>query len=482
MSELQNILRNKIFVFIISLCSIFYIFSYLILPFSTADTTFYALIGRGMLQEHMLPYQYVFDHKPVGVYVLYGVWDALTAPLPVGKFTVLALLSLAAFAAMARSIWHTRWLWVFAALVLLGAPFELLAGNTETLLITTELAVIWLTRKGTFATTQQTNRALLLMAAGATFGLTVNINYLEGICLFLPVCFLLLTNTRPLFNVVLFALGTCGGLVVLFSPYLVQGHHALADYFTLQHTFLHSYSAKLSKRIKAVLLLAAYLAVFSPILIKWFGQKSILKTAPTPDTTLLTLWFVSSVPAALLSGHPFSHYSGLWFAPVSIMLVLLAQQKEALPIGALAPACALTLFSGGQEIQVNLTLHQNLEKIDYAKVANMAAGQKVLNIRAHHAHYYMANLISADRYLFRDHIDIIFKKQTTQHYLDDLAQRPAFVMLPYAGCQTGAIEQPVCAVLQSHYQQVYAVRTVHKKTRHKIDASDLSFELYKIRN
>ncbi|WP_231621163.1 hypothetical protein [Acetobacter pomorum] len=292
----------------------------------------------------MLPYQYVFDHKPVGVYVLYGVWDALTAPLPVGKFTVLALLSLAAFAAMARSIWHTRWLWVFAALVLLGAPFELLAGNTETLLITTELAVIWLTRKGTFATTQQTNRALLLMAAGATFGLTVNINYLEGICLFLPVCFLLLTNTRPLFNVVLFALGTCGGLVVLFSPYLVQGHHALADYFTLQHTFLHSYSAKLSKRIKAVLLLAAYLAVFSPILIKWFGQKSILKTAPTPDTTLLTLWFVSSVPAVLLSGHPFSHYSGLWFAPVSIMLVLLAQQKIHFSGWAFAPLATVVVL------------------------------------------------------------------------------------------------------------------------------------------
>lgn len=482
MLDLQSIFKNKIFIFIISLCSIFYIFSYLILPFSTADTTFYALIGWGLLQDHMLPYQYVFDHKPFGVYVLYGVWDALTAQLPVGKFTVLALLSLAAFAAMARSIWHTRWLWVFAALTLLGAPFELLAGNTETLLITTELAVLWLARKGTLATIQPTTRILWLLAAGVMFGLTVNVNYLEGICLFLPVCFLLLANTRPALNIILFAIGTCGGLAALFTPYFIQGHHALADYFALQHQFLHAYSGKLSKRIKAVLLLAAYLAVFSPILIKWFGQKSILKTAPTPDTTLLTLWFISSVPAALLSGHAFSHYSGLWFAPLSIMLVLLAQQKGTLPIGALAPACALTLFSGGQEIRANLALHQNLEKIDYAQIANMAAGQKVLNIRAHHAHFYMANLISADRYLFRDHIDIVFKKQAVQHYLNDLAQHPAFVMLPYAGCQTGAIEQPVCAVLQNHYQEVYAVRTVHKKTRHKIDASDLSFELYKLQN
>ena len=61
MSDLQTILKNKVFVFIICLCSIFYIFSYLILPFSTADTTFYALIGRSLLQEHILPYQYVFD-------------------------------------------------------------------------------------------------------------------------------------------------------------------------------------------------------------------------------------------------------------------------------------------------------------------------------------------------------------------------------------------------------------------------------------
>ncbi len=479
MSELQKILRNKIFVFIISLCSIFYIFSYLILPFSTADTTFYALIGRGMLQEHMLPYQYVFDHKPVGVYVLYGVWDALTAPLPVGKFTVLALLSLAAFAAMARSIWHTRWLWVFAALVLLGAPFELLAGNTETLLITTELAVIWLTRKGTFATTQQTNRALLLMAAGATFGLTVNINYLEGICLFLPVCFLLLTNTRPLFNVVLFALGTCGGLAVLFSPYLVQGHHALADYFTLQHTFLHSYSAKLSKRIKAVLLLAAYLAVFSPILIKWFGQKSILKTAPTPDTTLLTLWFVSSVPAVLLSGHPFSHYSGLWFAPVSIMLVLLAQQKIHFSGWAFAPLATVVVLSGVDETHKNLKDYINFKQIDYTRVSDLVQQQKVLNIRTPHTHFYMAHLHSFDRYLFRDHIDIIYGKNAAQHYLQDLSQHPAFVMLPYQACTSGTIEQPVCAYIQQHYQQVYSVR-IGKPGRKK--PNRFSFELYKIQN
>ncbi|WKC16439.1 hypothetical protein [Acetobacter pasteurianus] len=479
MSDLQTILKNKVFVFIICLCSIFYIFSYLILPFSTADTTFYALIGQGLLQDHMLPYQYVFDHKPFGVYVLYGVWDALTAQLPVGKFTVLALLSLAAFAAMARSIWRTRWLWVFAALVLLGAPFELLAGNTETLLITTELAVLGLARKGTLATIQPTTRILWLLAAGVTFGLTVNINYLEGICLFLPVCFLLLANIRPVLNISLFAIGTCGGLAALFAPYFIQGHHALADYFTQQHQFLHAYSAKLSKRIKAVLLLAAYLAVFSPILIKWFGQKSILKTAPTPDTTLLTLWFISSVPAALLSGHAFSHYSGLWFAPLSIMLVLLAQQKLLFPGWAVVPLAAVVGLSCVDEIHKNLKDYINFKQIDYTHLSDLVQQQKVLNIRTPHTHFYMAHLHSFDRYLFRDHIDIVYGKNAGKHYLQDLAQHPAFVMLPYQGCSTDKVEEPVCVYIQQHYQQAYSV-LIGKAGKKK--PNRFSFELYKLKN
>ncbi|AOW48311.1 hypothetical protein [Acetobacter ascendens] len=479
MSDLQKILKSKVFIFIITLYSIFYIFSYLILPFSTADTTFYALIGRSLLQEHMLPYQYVFDHKPVGVYALYGVWDALTAPLPVGKFTVLALLSLAAFAAMARSIWHTRWLWVFAALVVLGAPFELLAGNTETLLITTELAVLWLTRKSTLATTQHTARTLWLLAAGVTFGLTVNINYLEGICLFLPVCFLLLTNTRPFFNVALFALGTCGGLAVLFSPYLAEGHHALADYFTQQHQFLHAYSAKLSKRIKAVLLLAAYLAVFSPILIKWFGQKSILKTAPAPDTTLLTLWFVSSVPAALLSGHLLNHYSILWLGPITIMFSKLVENHTNFSIYSFLPLIFFQSYNIQNDIHKNIKEYENINYINYRYIYEITKYQKILNIRAQQSHFYMGHLISFDKYLFHDHIDIVYGKNAAQHYLQDLSERPAFVMLPYEGCSTGKVEQSICSYIQQHYRQVYSVR-VGKLNRKK--PNRLSFELYKIKN
>lgn len=479
MSDLQTILKNKVFVFIICLCSIFYIFSYLILPFSTADTTFYALIGRSLLQEHILPYQYVFDHKPFGVYVLYGVWDALTAQLPVGKFTVLALLSLAAFAAMARSIWHTRWLWVFAALALLGAPFELLAGNTETLLITTELAVLWLARKGTLATIQPTPRILWLLAAGVTFGLTVNINYLEGICLFLPVCFLLLANTRPVLNISLFAIGTCGGLAALFAPYFIQGHHALADYFTQQHQFLHAYSAKLSKRIKAVLLLAAYLAVFSPILIKWFGQKSILKTAPTPDTTLLTLWFISSVPAALLSGHLLNHYSILWLGPITIMFAMLVENYTKFSIYSLLPLILFQSYNIQNDIHKNIKEYSNLNHINYKYIHEITENQKILNIRAQQSHFYMGHLISFDKYLFHDHIDIVYGKNATQHYLQDLAEHPVFVMLPYKGCSTGEIELSVCSYIQQNYHQVYSVR-IGKINRKK--PNRLSFELYKLKN
>ncbi|GAB31256.1 hypothetical protein BJI49_08395 [Acetobacter pasteurianus] len=479
MSDLQTILKNKVFVFIICLCSILYIFSYLILPFSTADTIFYALIGRSLLQEHILPYQYVFDHKPFGVYVVYGAWDALTAPLPVGKFTVLALLSLAAFAAMARSIWHTRWLWVFAALALLGAPFELLAGNTETLLITTELAVLWLARKGTLATIQPTTRILWLLAAGGTFGLTVNINYLEGICLFLPVCFLLLANTRPILNISLFAIGTCGGLAALFAPYFIQGHHALADYFTQQHQFLHAYSAKLSKRIKSVLLIAAYLAVFSPILIKWFGQKSILKMAPTPDTTLLTLWFVSSVPAALLSGHLLNHYSILWLGPITIMFAMLVENYTKFSIYSLLPLILFQSYNIQNDIHKNIKEYSNLNHINYKYIHEITENQKILNIRAQQSHFYMGHLISFDKYLFHDHIDIVYGKNATQHYLQDLAEHPVFVMLPYKGCSTGEIELSVCSYIQQNYHQVYSVR-IGKINRKK--PNRLSFELYKLQN
>ncbi|MDG6094733.1 hypothetical protein LOC54_06360 [Acetobacter sp. AN02] len=442
--------------------------SCLMLPYMAVDTPFYTLIGRSMLHDQILPYRYIFDHKPLFGFLLYGLWDSVM-PVKTGMFTILALVCAAATSAVARAIWKTGGITLFLILIAAGTSFEILSGNTESFQILLQISILSLLR---------TSSLPGIFATGIATLLTININYLTAVCLFAPVLFLLLTRPSPVKRTASFSAGFIAGAALLFSPYLLHDPQALADYFRQQRNFLHAYGADSKERLLTLRTAATWLAFFVPPLALWI-RKYIVRVQGkiSRDDLLLLIWFLSGLPAACLSGHAFAHYNLLWFTPVAIMTARLLQDSLR-PAGlriALIPAILLTGFSLVQVTADNIKKYKRFSHIDYRRLSSLTHGEPVLNIRAREALFYLANMKTADPYLFREHIDIVFGPHAAEHYLRDLSRNPPFVLLTWDGCGNGKIEAPVCAYLRAHYRKAESVKITSRSGK----IHSLSFDLYR---
>lgn len=460
-------------VFLIAILFGGYLLSYAILPFSNGDTAYYVVLGRGILREHALPYSYAFDHKPLGVYLFYGLWDKLV-PLTYGTFLCLACLLMAAFVAVCQHFCSfNRWVaWIL--LVACGAGFSVLDANTETVLVTGEALILSLLYRGA---TQQ--KPVLFFLAGVILSYVSNINYLSVVCLFLPCGLILLSpGWFRVKNVALAFVGLCAGLCVLFSPYILEGHGALQTYFSMQREFLHYYSGSWKARLETVLWSTLYTLVLGPILLAWIKAFRPGLQMTHRKALILPLWFVSSLPATVLSGHPFDHYYFLCFAPTCIMLACLLQKPHIFPRYALLPLGIFSVVEMGSHIHKNIKESLYLSRVNYTGISDEIGKNKVLNIRADHTVFYSSDLRPFDIYLFQDHVDIRFGKENAwKRYMQDLFHRPVYVVTPYDGCARQSVEAPVCQWLQTHYTRIYSVNTRHI---HQQKYQRFSLDLYKL--
>lgn len=451
-----------------------YALSYCVIPFSDGDPAYYVLIGRGLLRDHILPYNYAFDHKPFGVYLFYGLWDRI-APFTLGKFTLLAVLLSGAFVTISRAFGSFNRGLAFGLLTVCGAIFDVLSGNTELVLVVAEALILALMLKGI-----ETNKTGLFFLAGCLSALAVNVNYLAGVCLLGPMALLLFSpGWFRLSRCVMAGLGGVVSLVALFSPYLIVGHGALQSYFSMQRSFLHNYSGALSERLQCVFWMTFYLGLMLPILLGWIRRFPFnLADESTRRTMILPVWFASSFPATLLSGHPYQHYFILCFAPATLMLAILFREGAFPSRLALMPLWLSSVFFMGTEVKRNVTIALYTSRVDYTEIARQVGQAKVLDIRTFHAVFYLSDLRPFDVYLFSDHIDIFFRQNAWKRYMQDLAQNPLYVVAPYKGCERHEVEAPVCQWLHDHYTQAYAVNVRHI---HKSRPNKFSLSLYKLR-
>ncbi|MFT9296315.1 MAG: hypothetical protein ABF544_11370, partial [Acetobacter orientalis] len=258
--------------------------------------------------------------------------------------------------------------------------------------------------------------------------------------------------------------------------YLYSDPLALIEYFQQQKQFLAAYSPSFTTRLFTVIKLFCYVLFFIPVLYVWVQQNIFQKQERIgPNSILLGLWFVSGLIASCISGYPFEYYYILWFFPITIMIAQIIKKPEKNFKWFFMPIAILTLFSVVDSTINNIIKYRNIHAIDYVKMASLTKGGSVLNIRALQTHFYMADLKNFDPYLFKEHIDIAFGSRAAAHYMHDLEQKPLSVLLPYQGCEIGAVEATVCHYLHENYQKIYEVKIV--KLSGKID--HFSFELYK---
>jgi hypothetical protein len=116
------------------------------------------------------------------------------------------------------------------------------------------------------------------------------------------------------------------------------------------------------------------------------------------------------------------------------------------------------------------------ERANALLISRIVGNQKVLNIRSDQSLYYLANLEPFDPFLFRYHIDIYFDKQATEHYIEDLMQKPPFVLMQYRACASDESAGEICMWMKEHYHPVYKAYNPQKPFK----ATERDYELYKL--
>ncbi|WP_052427179.1 glycosyltransferase family 39 protein [Acetobacter tropicalis] len=456
--------------YIITPAIFIYVLSYALVPFSNGDPAFYSIVGRGLVRDHILPYHYAFDHKPLGNYIFYGIWDCLI-PFYSGKFTLLAITLSAIFVGLCRIFGNFSQWTAFILLTIGGSIFDVMSGNSELVVVTGEALCLSLMLRGI-----QKNRNSLFFLAGIVASFIINVNYLAAVCLLGPVAFLLLSpgwfRISRSFSVVI---GGLVGLGLLFSPYLMPENGSLYAYFSMQHEFLRHYSGTTRERIRCLLLVGFYVFLMWPVLAAWYRRFPMLGwTQTSRKNFVLPLWFLSSIPATLLSGHPFDHYFQLCFAPAVIMWAILLKQDVVFTRYAFIPFFMVASFSITHNTLNNFKDRFYHSQVDYAAISKEVGQRKVLNIRAYQTVFYLSDLKPFDIYLFRDHIDVLYGRNAGLHYMDDLQRQPPYVVMSYDACERHEVEMPVCQWVQTHYQLIYSVNVRRSKP------NKLSLSLYKL--
>lgn len=455
--------KTSIIVFFI--LSAIYIFSFLCEPFYDFDSTFYVLVGKGIFEHHLLPYEYIFEHKPFLVYIFYYIWSILD-PVIYGRFAVLALMSIFIISYMCKKLYSTNFritlLFIFSGSV----SSYYLSGNTEVIQMPIQLLIAIMLCQ---AISEKNN--YIFFAAGIISCISVNINYLSSLVVIPISMYVILFRLKNLHSFVAYFSGFFAALILILLPFIISGNGKLFNYFEMQHHFLHNYSANAKNRINTFNMVLINIIVIYPVIFSWFSNKGIFWSSD--KNKILSLWFILSIFASIASGHTYYHYVGLFMVPAMIIATIVYEGNKLskwmfLPI---------FLYSSMNMLYATIFNVNNIKNDQYINsnfISHIVGNNKVLNIRSDNSLYYLSNLETFDKFLFFDHVDYYFKENAENHYLEDLKEKPKFVLIPYRGCETDTIEHSICVIIQDKYHIVYTAYN-HVKPKSK---NIRYFELY----
>lgn len=454
--------------FLLLLMSIIYTVSFFLIPFSDWDTAFYPLVGKGIFQYHILPYGYIFDHKPFLVYVFYYMWCKVEVLLN-GRFTILSLLSICLISTIIVKFYKTN-LFLTIFYVFLGGTLGIyLSGNTEVIQIPLILSSIVLLTIGI-----ENKNNYLLSISGVFASIVVNINYLSVFILapiFLYVLCSKLCSIGRFFVILSSVLLSIG---IIFIPFLIAGRGKILEYFYMQNHFLHLYSASPKERLHTIQMVIVEISFLYPALIIWFSNKNIFWN--NIRERMLTLWFLSSVLAAIMSGHSYDHYASLFLIPAMAICAILHRNGQMSSFWLMSPLYVYSFISMIHSTTRNINEFFVVNSTNYHEISQIVGKSKVLNIRSDHSLYYLANLETFDRFLFTDHIDIYFGNQADEHYMQDLRQKPKFVLMSYKSCDVFNNDNNICKWINDKYHLIYKVYNYKKPLRIEPEY----YELYKL--
>jgi 4-amino-4-deoxy-L-arabinose transferase-like glycosyltransferase len=354
--------------------------------------------------------------------------------------------------------------------VFLGSTLGIyLSGNTEVIQIPLILSSIVLLTIGI-----ENKNNYLLSISGVFASIVVNINYLSGFILapiFLYVLCSKLCSIGRFFVILSSVLLSIG---IIFIPFLISGREKILEYFYMQNHFLHLYSASPKERLHTIQMVIVKISFLYPALIIWFSNKNIFWN--NIRERMLTLWFLSSVLATIMSGHSYDHYASLFLIPAMAICAILHRNGQMSSFWLMSPLYVYSFIYMIHSTISNINEIFVVNRINYHEISQIVGKSKVLNIRSDHSLYYLANIETFDRFLFTDHIDIYFGNQADEHYMQDLRQKPKFVLMSYKSCDVFNNDNNICKWINDKYHLIYKAYNYKKPLHIKREY----YELYKL--
>lgn len=417
-------------------------------PLKDHDPLIYVLVGKGIYQHGLLPYDFAFDHKPLLIYFFYGLLSFLDVHLYVFQAASAVLLAVSALLVwrlfLDRSLGLPLVLFVVAAFAVGSVGYS---GNSELLFVPFELVAIH------FALRSRDRSGYLLLSAMAAVA-AFNINYVCGVALFPALVFSLWTSSRsvPAFAARLAAYGLA--CILLMGALLLAafiGGMDVARYFDLQRRFLTGYASETGAPDAVYLAKLAILA--APGLLALFP---VFEPARRNAARALALLLLGSAATLFLSGKFFPHYLYTLAAPAAV-IVLMVDYRSNLRYGLLCVAVTLVSlayvakfvsYRGGEAYVMDDFLRP------YLQISDIVGTEKVMSMRAPIEPLYYSGATPFQPLVWMDHAEIIHGAGEDGYYRARLAEAPVFVMTDDGWCAAGGRDWASCEALADGYARV----------------------------
>jgi 4-amino-4-deoxy-L-arabinose transferase-like glycosyltransferase len=316
----------------------------LVMPVSVIDwdESIYALIAQQWVHGHV-PYSTVFDHKPIGLYSLFGLFFAAFGDR-IFAIRLMALVFVGGTAWLlarlaARRFGHGPWLAatvaaLYGLLTLTNGGF---ATNTEILVNFFIVLALWLLSRGL-----ESGRLTLwrCIAVGASLGMAFQVNYLGGALVAGVAVFYLcaIRDVRPMHALLgrylrdgaTMLLGFLAVWALLLTPILVAGD--IHDYFGLQREYLFGYVhasslATIGRRVFEAVglwwplyaLAILFVLMRMPVLSGVLGLRKVTNARVDGEVDGWLVMAAASLAAAAASGYFYQHFF-LFSLPALVML------------------------------------------------------------------------------------------------------------------------------------------------------------------
>ena len=456
------ILSNKLSLFLFSLLSLIYLWSYAIIPFHDHDSVIYAI--RGELIFRGIPIELLpFDHKPLGLNIIYGLFgyfiqyghgQSLIVSLFFNALTVI-ISYLLITSLIDKKIGKKRKVLIplLVFLIIFQSPFIGLSGNSETLtnfFILTSLYFLLVGLKKKYM--------LQIFFSGLFLIFAMSMNLLAIPILSLPTLYLLFQASRNRNkNILAYLTGTGLGLLALTFLYLNMGD--MHSYFRDLLNFYQIYGDRTQdERLRAFLYFFRSLIIFLPILIS--ALYLLNKTPKLESNLILTLiiWTISAFLACLISGNDLVHYFSFLVAPLivlsGILFINFDLEKKAIvffvPLFYCMTYMSVEIYDNQRKLNIFEITSPEIQKISQF----VPDDEKLLSIRIGHVPFFLAGINPNQKYLFPQNANF-FEDSNEDIYWTKSLKDYNYAITPKNICESEDLPS-TCNALYSNYRKVYA--------------------------